>query len=100
MCWFHMKKAYEDLESFTAIKNPHKENIRQDIYTLQLSESKKFLTLLMVYLKRNGTKYILQLMNFLFILIKFGFISIQDGTKGLSSVFQVLTMDWNQIMVK
>jgi hypothetical protein len=34
-----MKKAYEDHESFTAIKNPHKDNIRQDIYTLQLSES-------------------------------------------------------------
>jgi len=41
MCWFHMKKAYEDHESFTAIKNPHKDNIRQDIYTLQLSESKE-----------------------------------------------------------
>ena len=37
MCWFHMKKAYEDHESFTAINSQHKENIRQDIYLLQLS---------------------------------------------------------------
>jgi hypothetical protein len=41
MCWFHMKNAYKDHESFTAIKNPLKDNIRQDIYTLQLSESKE-----------------------------------------------------------
>ena len=48
-CWFHMKKTYEDHEFFTAIKNPHKDNIRQDIYTLNL---KKFLTLPMVYSKK------------------------------------------------
>ena len=36
-----MKKAYEDHESFTAINSQHKENIRQDFYLLQLSESKE-----------------------------------------------------------
>ncbi len=39
MCWFHMKKAYEDHESYVALDAPHKENIKQDIYVLQLSVS-------------------------------------------------------------
>ena len=40
MCWFQMKKAFGDHETFTSINQPHKENIRQDICTLQLCESK------------------------------------------------------------
>ena len=39
MCWFHMKKAYEDHPTFKIIKSPNKEHIMQDINTLQLSES-------------------------------------------------------------
>ena len=38
MCWFYMVKASEDHESFLAIPSPHKENIKQDICVLQLSE--------------------------------------------------------------
>jgi hypothetical protein len=91
-----MKKAYKDHESFTAIKNPHKDNIRQDIYALQSCESKEIFDSVYGLFKKTLNKVKLQLMNFLFILIKFGFVSIQ----GLPSVFHVQTMDWNQIMVK
>jgi hypothetical protein len=39
MCWFHMKKALEDHETYVALDPAHKEKIKQDIYVLQLSES-------------------------------------------------------------
>ena len=39
MCWFHMKKAYEDHETYLAVESIHRDSIKQDIYVLQLSES-------------------------------------------------------------
>ncbi len=39
MCWFHMVKAFEDHASFNSIPSPQKESIKQDICSLQLSQS-------------------------------------------------------------
>jgi hypothetical protein len=39
MCWFHMVKAFEDHATYVSLPSPHKENIKQDICSLQLSES-------------------------------------------------------------
>ena len=39
MCWFHMVKAFEDHATYVSLPSPHKENIKQDICLLQLSES-------------------------------------------------------------
>ena len=41
MCLFHMVKAFKDHESFLAIPSPQKENIKQGICVLQLSESEE-----------------------------------------------------------
>ena len=39
MCWFHMVKAFEEHATFISIPSPLKENVKQDICSLQLSES-------------------------------------------------------------
>ena len=42
MCWFHMKKAFEAHETYISLESSTKEQIKQDIYVLQLSESIDF----------------------------------------------------------
>ena len=39
MCWFHMKKAFEAHETYVSLESSTKEQIKQDIYVFQLSES-------------------------------------------------------------
>jgi hypothetical protein len=39
MCWFHIVKAFEDHATYVSLPSLHKENIKQDICSLQLSES-------------------------------------------------------------
>jgi hypothetical protein len=53
MCWFHMRKAYEDHSSYAAIEKQFKEQIKQDIYTLQLCESEEIFDAAYALFKRK-----------------------------------------------
>ncbi len=55
MCWFHMVKAFEDHASFNSIPSPQKESIKQDICSLQLSESKAVFDAAYKLIKDEGT---------------------------------------------
>jgi hypothetical protein len=61
LCWFHIVKAFEDHETYVSIPSPHKENIKQDICSLQLSESdvifeSAYILFKEKWLKVNSTK--------------------------------------------
>jgi hypothetical protein len=56
MCWFHMRKAYEDHSSYAAIEKQFKEQIKQDIYTLQLCDSEEIFNAAYMLFKKKWLK--------------------------------------------
>ena len=53
MCWFYMRKAYEDHNSYASIESIYQEKIKQDIYTWQLSESDEIFNAAYVLFKKK-----------------------------------------------
>ena len=56
MCWFHVVKAFEDHESFISIPSPHRQNIKQDICSLQLSENEELFNSAYILFKQKWMK--------------------------------------------